>query len=1109
MTTIDLVILSSSPPKPRKYDVAFAHSMSSSPSRLPSPNTLIRQNRALRPGAPAPSTVVSLSTSAGSLLGANNTTRPKQNDSIWEIPEDEMTEKEVAMPVPSKVKAAPKPRAKKVTAVKDDNGASEAPLKKPRKSRAKKTDEGNSGPIAEPALKQKAVRKLRVKKSDAEGQTKISKGKITKSSTGSISKNDGKAGDTVSAHFAKFTNSEDYIDIDDIPLDKGLNLQEAAKRRAAWTPPRATGKDFLFRGALGEVVDLDTPPKGLTDLLGSFGYSKSERPSASMQELGIFTARKRKLIELVKTHAIPASPQVAPITKAAKKRPTTITERATAAYARGNDDDMAPTPLLQYLSHKDSGLGTGTKPRARSPTKKPKKGKNAPPPADLLNPQAAHEQASRQEFVFGTSSQLAQDEDPAFLRDLQQAIQLSNRSEDPFSEELPPTRNATASGKRKSPKKRPSLWEAALRIEAEGDTEVEILDLISSSQVERELQFDCAASIAPQTIDTLEASSQPDLAVPISLADKPFVPKEPLSQHTNPDASKPISSTAGEQCPNFESYSTAELAKELASYKFKPIKKREQMISLLEKCWEGKQRAALGSLGVNTVIDKAADKATSPQQMQKPSQIPPALPTKPGGRPRKVSGATPPSPKRVPKPTTGRPQSPHHGERLTSDIETPALYRQSPSKKVKRRKPLPEEISDSDTPLTPSPPRRRAPRTHSPPKLVLVEDDNADVAPPPLSPNSTEQELFEHITKAVTTAPRGTPQAPSWYEKMLMYDPIVLEDLARWLNTEGLDGVGIVIPAMGSFDWNLALELYMISARLTAKMSKLNINSKKPLNSGYEIPALGFGVWQMPKSDTTNAVAHALKTGYRHIDSAFMYRNEASCGEAIKSSGVPREDIFFTTKIYGGKEMSHDYAAKQIDQTIANSGLTYVDLILIHSPDGGSVGRKGAWKALVEAQEAGKVRSIGVSNYGVHHLDELEQHIKELEEERGGKGKGGVLSVGQWEIHPWLPRDDIVEWCVKRGVVIEAYSPLVRGERKDDEVFKKLAMTHRKLWPQFLVRWSLQKGYVPLPKSVTPARIEQNTQIYDFELGPKDMELLNFDEYQPTFWDPTVQPLEK
>ncbi|OBT58584.1 hypothetical protein VE04_01392 [Pseudogymnoascus sp. 24MN13] len=1086
--------------------------MSSSPSRLPSPNTLIRQNRALRLGAASPSTAALLSTSAGG-LGANNTTRSKKNDSIWDFPEDEMSGTELAIPKPSKAKTAPKPRAKKVNAVKGDNGASEAPLKKPRKPRAKKTDEGDAGSVGEPAPKQKAVRKPRAKKTDAEGQTKIPKGRITKASTGSISKNDGKASDAVSAHFAKFTNTEDYIDIDDITLDKGLNLHEAVKRRADWTPPKATDKGFSFGGALGEVVDLDTPPKGLTDLLGSFGYSKAEEPSTSIREVCMITARKRKLIELVKTNATLASPQVAPTTKAAKKRPTTITERATAVYARGNDDDMEPTPLLPYLSHKDSGSGSGTKSKARSPAKKKGK-KAAPPPPDLLNPQAAHEQASRQEFVFGTSSQLAQDEDPAFLRDLQQAIQLSNRSEDPFSEDLSPIHNAATSGRRKSPRKRVSMWEAAWRIEEEGATEVEILDLINSSQVERELQIDRAASIATQTNDTPETAPQPDLSAPISLANKQSAPKEPPSQHVNPVSSKPDNSTElamGEQCPNFELYSTAELAKEIASYKFKPIKKREQMISLLEKCWEGKQRAALGSLGVNTIINKAADKATSPKRTQRPSQMPPASPTKAGGRPRKDTSTTSPSSKRMPKPTTRRPLSPHNNEGLASDSETPTQYRQTPQKKVKRRKPLPEEISDSDTPLTPSPPRRRASRVHTPPALSLVGDDIADIALPPLSPNSAEQELFEHITKAITTAPRGTPQTPSWYEKMLMYDPIVLEDLTRWLNTEGLDSVGYDGEAKGEQvkTWCRARSDYMSSAKLTSKMSKLNISSKKPLKSGYDIPALGFGVWQIPKSDATNAVAHALKTGYRHIDSAFMYRNEASCGEAIKSSGVPREDIFFTTKIYGGKQMSHEYAAKQIDQTIANSGLTYVDLILIHSPDGGPAGRKGAWKALVEAQEAGKVRSIGVSNYGVHHLDELEQHIKELEEERGGKGKGGVLSVGQWEIHPWLPRHDIVEWCIKRGVVIEAYSPLVRVEREADEVFTKLEKTRGKLWAQCLIRWSLQKGYVPLPKSVTPARIEQNAQVYDFELGPEDMELLDFDEYQPTFWDPTVQSLEK
>ncbi|KFY14606.1 hypothetical protein V491_05979 [Pseudogymnoascus sp. VKM F-3775] len=645
MTTIDLVILSSSPPKSHRHDAALAHALSSSPSRLPSPNTLIRQNRALRSGASAPSTVTPLHTSTGGHLGGKNTSRPKNNDSIWDFPEDEMRRMEVAVAGPSKVKAEPKPRARKLTTTKDDNAASEAPLKKPRKARAKKIDTGNPEVVAEPALKPKAVRKPRAKKSDTEGQTKLPRGRITKSSTVSTPKNYSKVNDTVSAHFAKFTNTEDYIDIDDITLDKGLYLQEAAKRRADWTPPKATNKGFLFRDALGEIVDLDTPPKGLTDLLGSFGYSKTEGPSTSTQELGIVTARKRKLIELVKTNAMLASPQVAPTTKAAKKRPTTITERATAAYARGNDDDMEPALLLQYLSHNDSTSSTVTKSRTRSPTKKPKKGKKADvPPQDLLIPQAAHEQARRQEFVFGTSSQLAQDEDPAFLRELHRAIQLSNRSEDPFAEDIPPIQNA--SGRGKSSNKRTSLWEAALKIEEEGATEVEILDLISSSQVERELQVDRAASIARQTIDTPEVAPQPDLAAPISPACKPPASKESPTQHANTAASRPENSTelpTGDQCPNFESYSTAELAKELASYKFKPIKKREQMISLLEKCWEGKQKAALGSLGV---------KVTSPQRAQRPSQIPPVSPTKSGGRPRKGSGPMSPSSKRMPKTAT-------------------------------------------------------------------------------------------------------------------------------------------------------------------------------------------------------------------------------------------------------------------------------------------------------------------------------------------------------------------------------------------------------------------------------------------------------------------------
>lgn len=196
-------------------------------------------------------------------------------------------------------------------------------------------------------------------------------------------------------------------------------------------------------------------------------------------------------------------------------------------------------------------------------------------------------------------------------------------------------------------------------------------------------------------------------------------------------------------------------------------------------------------------------------------------------------------------------------------------------------------------------------------------------------------------------------------------------------------------------------------------------------------------------------------------------------------------------------------------KTLEITNLGYIDLMLIHAPYGGSEARKGAWKALVEAVEEGKIRSIGVSNYGVHHLDELEAHIKELEEERGGKGKGGVISVGQWEIHPWMNRDDIVQWCRERNVAVQAYCPVVRGERWGEPVVKKLAEKYGVTEAQVLIRWSLQKGYVPLPKSVTPERIRENAQVYGFELTPEEVEELTTKEYVTVSWDPTIEPLEK
>ncbi|ROW04922.1 hypothetical protein VPNG_07009 [Cytospora leucostoma] len=291
--------------------------------------------------------------------------------------------------------------------------------------------------------------------------------------------------------------------------------------------------------------------------------------------------------------------------------------------------------------------------------------------------------------------------------------------------------------------------------------------------------------------------------------------------------------------------------------------------------------------------------------------------------------------------------------------------------------------------------------------------------------------------------------------------------------------------------------------------SQLTIESKLKLNSGYEIPRLGYGLYQTPEDAAEDVVIKAVNLGYRHIDSAAAYKNEAGCGAAIRklASTVPRDQIFFTSKV-PGRTLSYQNAKDTVNKTLELTGLEYIDLFLLHAPYGGSKIRKEAWLGLVEAVEEGKVRSIGVSNYGVHHLDELEQHIKELEEERGGKGKGGVLSVGQWEIHPWLARNDIVEWAKKRNVAIEAYSPLVRGERWGEPVLKKLAEKYGKTEAQILIRWSLEKGFVPLPKSVTPQRIQQNADVYDFSLTPEEVKELETTEYKPVCWDPTVTPLD-
>lgn len=245
------------------------------------------------------------------------------------------------------------------------------------------------------------------------------------------------------------------------------------------------------------------------------------------------------------------------------------------------------------------------------------------------------------------------------------------------------------------------------------------------------------------------------------------------------------------------------------------------------------------------------------------------------------------------------------------------------------------------------------------------------------------------------------------------------------------------------------------------------------------------------------------------IDSAFGYYNQGPSAASIPASGIPREDVFFTTKVSRrDKPLSYQNTLDTVDIALKETNLSYLDLVLIHSPYGGSENRKGAWKALVESVEAGKIRSIGISNYGVHHLNELEAYIKELESERGGAGKGGVISVGQWEVHPWLPRDDIVQWCRARNIAVQAYCPIVRGERFGDAKVLAVAKKYGKTEAQVLLRWSLQKGLVPLIKTVTPSRIAENADLYDFELAEEEVKELTTTEYSPCAWDPTVEPLD-
>ena len=265
----------------------------------------------------------------------------------------------------------------------------------------------------------------------------------------------------------------------------------------------------------------------------------------------------------------------------------------------------------------------------------------------------------------------------------------------------------------------------------------------------------------------------------------------------------------------------------------------------------------------------------------------------------------------------------------------------------------------------------------------------------------------------------------------------------------------------------------------------MSLTDTYTLSNGQKIPVVGFGTWQTPDGDVAEAsVLAALKAGYRHIDTAAAYKNEESVGRAIAKSGVPREDIYLTTKLWNDSH-SYELAQKAIDTSLEKLGVDYLDLYLIHWPnpvafrDNWKEANAGAWRAMEEAVEAGKIRSIGISNFMPHHLDALLEtaKIKPV--------------VNQIFLNPSDLQEEVVAHNKKHDILSEAYSPLGTGKIFAVEELKTLADKYGKTVAQVVLRWSLQHGFLPLPKSVTESRIIENGQLFDFELSEEDMQAID------------------
>jgi 2,5-diketo-D-gluconate reductase A len=256
------------------------------------------------------------------------------------------------------------------------------------------------------------------------------------------------------------------------------------------------------------------------------------------------------------------------------------------------------------------------------------------------------------------------------------------------------------------------------------------------------------------------------------------------------------------------------------------------------------------------------------------------------------------------------------------------------------------------------------------------------------------------------------------------------------------------------------------------------VSSKVPpiiLNNGVEMPQLGFGVWQVPDDEAERAVATALEAGYRSIDTAAVYGNEEGTGRAVAASGVPREDVFVTTKLWNS-DHGHDAVLRAFDTSLAKLGLEYVDLYLIHWPTPARDLYTGTYKAFEELYSDGRVRAIGVSNFEPEHLRRLID------------GTSVVPAVDQIELHPHLQQHAAREFHAERGIATEAWSPLGSGKGLlEVPAIVAIAQKHGRTPAQIVLRWHLQLGNIVIPKSVTPSRIKENIDVFDFALDVEDL----------------------